>query len=66
MKQLTSAPGVARMTDGFVLPSGRAESRRLLFNLLRPEATGLPLDLHLWEIVAELDASMVDWGEEAR
>lgn len=62
MKQLTSESGVSRMTAGFALAL-RPEARRRFLNSLKPEATGLPLELDEWEIVAELDPGMVDWQE---
>lgn len=66
MKQLTSAPGMARMTAGFVFAPRRPETRRRSLNHLRPEATGLPLDLDEWEILADLDPGMVDWDVVVR
>jgi hypothetical protein len=66
MKQLTSEPGVTRMSAGFVFALRRPEARRRFLNSLRPEATGPPLDLDEWEIVADLDPGMVDWDELAR
>lgn len=66
MKQLTSEPGVKRMSAGFGFALHRPEARRRFLNSLRPEGTGLPLDLNEWEIVADLDPGMVDWDELAR
>lgn len=66
MKQLTSEPGISRMTAGFFFGLRRAEARRRFLNNLRPEAAGLPLDLDEWEIVADLDPGMVDWDAAAR
>lgn len=61
MKQLTSEPAVKRMTTGFALPLTRRDSRRHTLEILRPDASLLPLSLELWEVVAELDPGMVDW-----
>jgi hypothetical protein len=63
MKQLTEEPGVSRMTTGFRFALRRPEARRRFLNNLKPEPTGLPLDLDEWEIVADLDPGMVDWQE---
>lgn len=66
MKQLSSESGVTRMNAGFVFGLRKPEVRHRFLNNLRPEATGLPLDITEWEIVAELDPGMVDWQEAGR
>lgn len=66
MKQLTSEPGTTRLSAGFVFALRRPQSRRRFLNSLRPEPSGLPLDLNEWEIVADLDPGMVDWDEVSR
>ena len=49
----------ARPGTGFGI--GRPATRRRVLERLRPDGGGVPLDLDLLEVVAELDPGMIDW-----
>ncbi|HEY7565606.1 MAG TPA: hypothetical protein VIA81_11835 [Acidimicrobiia bacterium] len=66
MKQLTPLRTSERLeAEASALPL-RSDRRRRFLGLLRPESTGIPIDVAEWEIVAELDPGMVDWVGLAR
>lgn len=47
--------------SGFAFAIGRSETRRRMFDSLRPEGGFIPLDLEMIEVVTELDSGMIDW-----
>ena len=49
--------------EGFVLSVGHGARKRRMEKALLPESAMLSIDLDLMDVIADLDAGMIDWSQ---